>query len=317
MSAGLRGAAVLGLGAHRPALRVDNHEIARRTDSSDEWIRDRSGIVTRGVAGDDESTVDMATSAGGKALAAAGIPAEAVGLVLLATCSMPGPLPGGSPEVASRLGARSAGASDIGAGCAGFTYALSMAADAVRCGTAEHVLVIGSEKLLPMVNPDDRATAFLFGDGAGAAVVGPAEVDGIGRVVWSSDGDQHESLTIHGSPRRLAMNGRAIYRWATTSLPDLARRACAQAGIEPAELAAFVPHQANLRITESVVKALRLPDSVVIARDVVDSGNTSAASVPIALTRLHEQGQVRTGDQVLLLGFGAGLTAAGQVVRCP
>ena len=317
MSAGLRGAAVLGLGAHRPALRVDNHEIARRTDSSDEWIRDRSGIVTRGVAGDDESTVDMATSAGGKALAAAGIPAEAVGLVLLATCSMPGPLPGGSPEVASRLGARSAGASDIGAGCAGFTYALSMAADAVRCGTAEHVLVIGSEKLLPMVDPDDRATAFLFGDGAGAAVVGPAEVDGIGRVVWASDGNQHESLTIHGSPRRLAMNGRAIYRWATTSLPDLARRACAQAGIEPAELAAFVPHQANLRITESVVKALRLPDSVVIARDVVDSGNTSAASVPIALTRLHEQGQVRTGDQVLLLGFGAGLTAAGQVVRCP
>ena len=317
MSAGLRGAAVLGLGAHRPALRVDNHEIARRTNSSDEWIRDRSGIVTRGVAGDDESTVDMATSAGAKALAAAGIPAEAVGLVLLATCSMPGPLPGGSPEVASRLGARSAGASDIGAGCAGFTYALSIAADAVRCGTAEHVLVIGSEKLLPMVDPDDRGTAFLFGDGAGAAVVGPAEVDGIGRVVWASDGDQHESLTIHGSPKRLAMNGRAIYRWATTSLPDLARRACAQAGIEPAELAAFVPHQANLRITESVVKALRLPDSVVIARDVIDSGNTSAASVPLALTRLHEQGKVRTGDQVLLLGFGAGLTAAGQVVRCP
>jgi len=317
VSAGLRGAAVLGLGAHRPALRVDNHEISRRTDSSDEWIRDRSGIVTRGVAGDDESTVDMATSAGAKALAASGVPADAVGLVLLATCSMPGPLPGGSPEVASRLGARSAGASDIGAGCAGFTYALSMAADAVRCGTAEHVLVIGSEKLLPMVDPDDRSTAFLFGDGAGAAVVGPAEVDGIGRVVWASDGDQHESLTIHGSPRRLAMNGRAIYRWATTSLPDLARRACAQAGIEPAELAAFVPHQANLRITESVVKSLGLPDSVVVARDVVDSGNTSAASVPLALTRLHEQGQVRTGDQVLLLGFGAGLTAAGQVVRCP
>ena len=314
---GLRGAAVLGLGAHRPAVRVDNLEIARRTDSSDEWIRDRSGIVTRGVAGDDESTVDMATSAGGKALAAAGVSPDAVGLVLLATCSMPGPLPGGSPEVAYRLGATSAGASDIGAGCAGFTYALSMAADAVRCGSAENVLVIGSEKLLPMVDHDDRGTAFLFGDGAGAAVVGPADVDGIGRVVWASDGDQHDSLTIHGSPRRLAMNGRAIYRWATTSLPDLARRACAQAGIEPAELAAFVPHQANLRITESVVKSLQLPDSVVVARDVVDSGNTSAASVPLALTRLHEQGQVRTGDQVLLLGFGAGLTAAGQVVRCP
>ncbi len=313
----MRGAAVLGLGSHRPALRVDNHEIARRTNSSDEWIRERSGIVTRGVAGDDETVVTMAVSAGGKALAAAGVRPEQLGLILMATCSMPGPLPGGSPEVASRLGATTAGASDIGAGCAGFTYALSLAADAVRCGSAEYVLVIGSEKLLPMVDPDDRGTAFLFGDGAGAAVVGPADVDGIGRVAWATDGEQHAALTIHGSPVRLAMDGRAIYRWATTSLPALARRACANAGIEPAELAAFVPHQANLRITQSVVKSLDLPESVVVARDVVDSGNTSAASVPLALTLLHEQGQIRTGDQVLLLGFGAGLTAAGQVVRCP
>ena len=314
-----RGATLLGLGSHRPALRVDNHEIARRTDSSDTWIRERSGIVTRGVAGADESVVDMATSAGGKALAAAGIEADQVGLVLLATCSMPGPLPGGSPEVASRLGARRAGASDIGAGCAGFTYALSMAADAIRSGSADHVLVIGAEKLVPMLDPDDRGTAFLFGDGAGAVVVGPvdAQADGIGRVVWAQDGDQHGQLVIDGSPLRLSMNGRAIYRWATTALPELARRACAQAGIVPEQLAAFVPHQANLRITESVVKSLALPDSVVVARDVVDSGNTSAASVPLALTQLHEQGQVRQGDLVLLLGFGAGLTAAGQVVRCP
>ncbi|MCW2613852.1 MAG: 3-oxoacyl-(acyl-carrier-protein) synthase [Frankiales bacterium] len=313
----MRAAAVLGLGSHRPALRVDNHAIAARTDSSDEWIRERSGIVTRGVAGDDESTVDMAASAGGKALAAAGIDADAVSLVLLATCSMPGPLPGGSPEVAYRLGATSAGASDVGAGCAGFTYALSMAADAVRTGSADHVLVIGSEKLTPMVDPDDRGTAFLFGDGAGAAVGGAAAVDGIGRGAWATDGEPHAARTHHRTPVQLAMNGRAIYRWATTSLPDLARRACANAGIEPGDLAAFVPHQANLRITESVVKSLKLPASVVVARDVVDSGNTSAASVPLALTRLHEQGEVRTGDQVLLLGFGAGLTAAGQVVRCP
>ena len=170
----MRAAAVLGLGSHRPALRVDNHGIAARTDSSDTWIRERSGIVTRGVAGEDESTVDMAVSAGGKALAAAGVEADAVSLVLMATCSMPGPLPGGSPEVAFRLGAHASGASDIGAGCAGFTYALSMAADAVRTGSADHVLVIGSEKLTPMVDPDDRGTACLFGDGAGAAVVGPA-----------------------------------------------------------------------------------------------------------------------------------------------
>jgi 3-oxoacyl-[acyl-carrier-protein] synthase-3 len=308
---------VLGLGAHRPALREDNLRIAERVGSSDEWIRERSGIVTRGVAAPDESVVDMAVSAGGKALAAAGVQAADVDLVLLATCSMPGPLPGGSPELAHRLGSTSAGATDIGAGCAGFTYALALAADAVRAGSADRVLVVGSEKLLPMVDPDDRTTAFLFGDGAGAAVVGVADTDGIGRVVWANDGGQAERLVIDGSPLRLRMDGRAIYRWAATALPDLARRACAQAGIAPADLAAFVPHQANLRITESVVKSLALPESVVVARDVVDSGNTSAASVPLALTRLVEEGAVRRGDPVLLLGFGAGLTAAGSVIRCP
>lgn len=313
----LTGAGVTGIGAHRPAHREDNLAIAERTASSDTWIRERSGIITRGVAADDESVVDMATSAGGKALAAAGVDAADLGLVLLATCSMPGPLPGGSPEVAYRLGATAAGASDIGAGCAGFAYALSLAADTVRTGTAEHVLVIGSEKLLPMVDPDDRGTAFLFGDGAGAAVVSRSVTEGIGPVVWAHDGDQHANLTIHGTPPRLAMEGRAIYRWATTTLPDLCRRACAEAGIEPSDLAAFVPHQANLRITEYVANALGLPDTVMVARDVVDSGNTSAASVPLALARLVETGEVSTGDPVLLFGFGAGLTAAGQVVLCP
>ncbi|MDP3714669.1 MAG: beta-ketoacyl-ACP synthase 3 [Mycobacteriales bacterium] len=313
----MRGAAVTGVGAHRPARRVDNLAIAERIGSSDEWIRERSGIVTRGVAGDDESVVDMAVSSGGKALAAAGVDPADVGLVLLATCSMPGPLPGGSPEVASRLGATRAGASDIGAGCAGFTYALALAADTVRAGTAQHVLVIGSEKLLPMVDPDDRGTAFLFGDGAGAAVVSAADMDGIGRVAWAHDGDQHALLTIHGTPPRLAMEGQAIYRWATMSLPALARRACEQAGVAVDALQAVVPHQANLRITESVVRSLKLPGTVIVARDVVDSGNTSAASVPLALARLVEEGQVGSGDAVLLLGFGAGLTAAAQVVRLP
>ena len=313
----LAGAAVTGVGAHRPALRADNVAIAERTNSSDAWIRERSGIVTRGVAAQDESVVDMATSAGGKALAAAGVDAADIGLVLLATCSMPGPLPGGSPEVAYRLGASAAGASDVGAGCAGFTYAVGLAADAVRTGTAEHVLVIGAEKLLPMVDHSDRGTAFLFGDGAGAAVVSRSVVEGIGPVVWAHDGDQHGKLTIHGSPPLLAMEGRAIYRWATTSLPALCRQACDEAGIDLADLKAFVPHQANLRITESVVASLGLPETCVVARDVVDSGNTSAASIPLALARLLELGQVASGDPALLFGFGAGLTAAGQVIYLP
>jgi 3-oxoacyl-[acyl-carrier-protein] synthase-3 len=259
----------------------------------------------------------MGTVAGGKALAAAGVDAGDIGLVMLATCSMPGPLPGGAPEIAYRLGAMSAGATDIGAGCAGFAYAVGLAADTVRVGTAEHVLVIGSEKLMPMVDPDDRGSAFLFGDGAGAVVVSRAETDGIGPVVWAHDGEQHARLVIHGSPPLLAMEGRSIFRWATTSLPDLCRRACDAAGISLEDLKAFVPHQANLRITDSVVAKLALPDSVAIARDVCDSGNTSAASVPLALARLVELGEVASGDPALLVGFGAGLTAAAQVVHCP
>ena len=313
----LRAAALTGQGAHRPAHREDNTAVAERTGSSDTWIRERTGIVTRGVAGEDESVVDMGVSAGGKALASAGVDPADVGLVLLATCSMPGPLPGGSPELAARLGARSAGTSDVAAGCAGFTYALALAADAVRTGTADHVLVVGSEKLLPLVDPHDRGTAFIFGDGAGAVVVSAADTDGIGPVVWSHDGDQADRLAIEGTPLYFRMEGRAVYRWATTTLPDLARRACARAGVAVEDLAAFVPHQANLRITESVVKALGLPATVAVARDIVDSGNTSAASIPLALARLVEEGQVRSGDLALLLGFGAGLTAAGQVVRVP
>jgi len=313
----MTGASITGVGAHRPAHREDNTAVALRTDSSDEWIRDRTGIVTRGVAGPDEGVVDMAVWSGEKALAAAGVDAADVDLVVLATCSMPGPLPGGSPEVASRLGANRAGAYDMGAGCAGFTYALALARDSIRSGSCKTVLITASERLLDVVNPVDRGTAFLFGDGAGAVVVQATEQDGIGPVVWLQDGSQAHTLEIRGTPLHLSMEGRAIYRWATTSLPAVAREACERAGIEVSDLAAFVPHQANLRITESLVKSLRLSPSVAVARDVVDSGNTSAASVPLALARLVELGEVSTGDPMLLLGFGAGLTAAGQVVRCP
>jgi 3-oxoacyl-(acyl-carrier-protein) synthase III len=310
-------AAILGLGSHRPAHREDNHEIAGRTDSSDEWIRDRSGIVTRGIAGDGESVVEMAVSAGGKALAAAGIDAKDVDLVVVATCTLTHAVPGAAASVASALGTGGSGAFDLVAACAGFTYGVGIAADSVRGGSAKHVLVVGSEKFTDILDPYDRGTAFLFGDGAGAAVVGVAEHDGIGPVVWSSDGDQADVLRTESYPPLLRMEGRAVYRWATSSVPDMARRAVAAAGLELSDLAAFVPHQANLRITDSLVKSLKLPESVVVARDVVDSGNTSAASVPLALCRLVEEGQVRRGDPVLLLGFGAGLTAAGQVVRCP
>lgn len=310
-------AALLGLGSHRPARREDNTAIAERLDSTDAWIRERSGIATRGIAGSDETVVEMAISAGGKALAAAGVDPVDVGLVMVATCTLTHAVPGAAARVAAGLGLRTAGALDLGAACAGFTYGLALAADTVRCGTAANVLVIGSEKFSDIIDPSDRSTAFLFGDGAGAGVVGRSDVDGIATPVWCCDGEQADILRTVGSPPLLQMEGQAVYRWATTTLPDLARRACAAAGMAPQDLAAVVPHQANLRITESLVRALRLPESVVVARDIVDSGNTSAASIPLALDRLRQTGQVNRGDSVLLLGFGAGLTAAGQVVRCP
>ena len=313
----MKAAALLGLGAHRPARREDNTAIAQRTGSSDEWIRSRSGIVTRGVAGPGESVVEMAVSAGAKALAGAGVAPADVDLVLVATCTLTHLVPGAAAAVAAGLGTGGSGAVDLGAACAGFTYGLSFAADAVRVGSASTVLVVGSERFSDVIDPYDRGTAFLFGDGAGAAVVGRSADDGLGPVVWCSDGEQAGVLRTEGFPPVVRMEGRAVYRWATTSVPDLARRACEAAGLQPGDLAAFVPHQANLRIIESIVRSLDLPASVVVARDVVDSGNTSAASVPLALTRLVELGQVRTGDPVLLVGFGAGLTAAGQVVRCP
>jgi 3-oxoacyl-[acyl-carrier-protein] synthase-3 len=313
----VRAAALTGLGSHRPARREDNTAVAERTGSSDAWIRERSGIVTRGVAAPEETVVEMAVSAGGKALAAAGVDPREVGLVLVATCTLTQPVPGASASVAARLGATAAGALDLGAACAGFTYGVALAADAVAAGSAEHVLVVGSERFSDIVDPHDRGTAFLFGDGAGAAVVSASTERGVFPAVWSSDGASADVLRTVGAPPVLEMEGRAVYRWATASVPDLVRRACAAAGLELSDLAAFVPHQANLRITESVVRSLRLPDSVVVARDVVDSGNTSAASVPLALDRLVELGQVRRGDPVLLAGFGAGLTAAAQVVRCP
>ena len=313
----MRAAALTGLGAHRPATVVDNTAIAERLDSTDAWIRERSGIVTRGVAGPGESVVEMAVSAGGKALAAAGVGAADVGLVMVATCTMTHAVPGAAARVAAALGLTAAGALDLGAACAGFTYGLSLAADSVRCGTTDNVLVIGSERFSDIVDPHDRSTAFLFGDGAGAGVVSASAVDGISPAVWCSDGGQAHVLRTESHPPVLRMEGQAVYRWATTLLPDLARRTCERAGVAIADLAAVVPHQANLRITDALARALQLPPHVVVARDVVDSGNTSAASIPLALARLLETGQVHRGDAVLLLGFGAGLTAAGQVVRCP
>ncbi|TDE56392.1 ketoacyl-ACP synthase III [Nonomuraea mesophila] len=310
------GGRVLAFGHYQPAHVVTNDDLAKTMATDDEWIRSRVGIKERRVAPDGESLEDMATIAGGKALAASGLSPEDVDLVIVATCTLETQIPNASAIVAHRLGIESPGAFDVNAACAGFCYALGTASAAVRAGSARNVLVIGAEKLSQWIDWTDRSTAVIFADGAGAAVVAPSETPGIGPVVWGSAGDKSEAISIKDRTDYLRQEGQTVFRWATTALHPVALEACSRAGVDPSELAAFVPHQANLRIIEAIARKLGA-DQAVIARDIVTSGNTSAASIPLALSRMVERGEIRTGDLALVLGFGAGLTYAGQVIEIP
>ncbi len=325
---GRPGSRIMSVGSYRPARVVDNHEISARIDSSDEWIRERSGIVTRHFAAPDESVTDMALAASSKALASAGIAPEQVGMVLVATVTHPYQTPSSAAELAFRLGALDAGALDVAAACAGFCYAVGLADTIVRTGSSDYVLVVGVEKLSDFLNLDDRGSAFIFGDGAGAVVVGPSDHPGIGPVVWGADGGQKDAITMTQSwaeyrthPAEefptLVMAGQQVFRWAVGEVGKVCRAALDAAGVTADDLVAFIPHQANMRITDAIVRSLKLPEHVVIARDIETTGNTSAASVPLALDRLVETGQVPSGGLALLVGFGAGLAYAAQVVELP
>ncbi|TNM30590.1 beta-ketoacyl-ACP synthase III [Streptomyces sedi] len=321
------GARILGLGTYRPSTVVDNAQVAGPIDSSDEWIRRRSGIASRRFAGPDETVVSMASESAVKALAAAGIAPEAVDAVLVASMSHLEQAPAAAPRIAHLIGAGTAGAADVGAACAGFCYVLALGDALVRSGAARHVVVIGAEKMSDIVDPTDRGTAFLFGDGAGAVVLGPSDRPGIGPPVWGAEGDRHRMIAhdrswLEARDRpapwpALRMAGPEVFRWATGSVPGIARRALEAAGLEPGDLAAFIPHQANARIIDAVARSLGLPPHVVVARDVVTSANTSAASIPLAMDSLASRGELPSGGKALLVGFGAGLVYAAQVVELP
>ncbi len=311
------GARVLGVGAYRPRRRVTNDELSQTMDTNDEWIQTRVGIAERRWAEPDETLVEMSVAAGGKALAASGLAAEDVDLVIVASASLPTQIPGVGPEVAHRLGMRRPGAYDVNAGCAGFCYALSAAADAIRAGSARTALVVGAERLSDVTDLTDRGTAVIFADGAGAMVLTAGDEPGVGPVVWGSDGDQRDAIAIPLGTNALTMAGQAVYRWATTKLTDTLQAAMDQAGVTAADIDVFAPHQANLRIIELMAKRLGLGEDTVIARDIVQAGNTSSASVPLAISALLESGEARSGDLCLVLGYGAGLTFAGQVLRLP
>ncbi|NLU83682.1 beta-ketoacyl-ACP synthase III [Rhodococcus sp. HNM0569] len=328
MPAGVRQAAMLGLGVHRPERVVSNDEICELIDSNDEWIRTRTGIRNRRFAEPKESVIDMSVPAAQKALEAAGVEPEQIGAVIVATSTYVMQTPPAAAVVADRLGTKGPAAFDLGGGCAGFCTALALASDMVRGGSSDKVLVIGVEQMSVTTDPYDRSTRFIFGDGAGAVVVGATDAAGIGPVSWGSDGSQADAIVQEpgwldfidnptGPRPFIKMAGTAVFRWAAFEMGKVALDAVEKAGLSVDDLDAFVPHQANARITEVIARSMKLPETVPVADDIEETGNTSAASVPLAMEAMLRKGEAKAGDTALLLAFGAGLSYAAQVVTLP
>ncbi|MEU9300004.1 beta-ketoacyl-ACP synthase III [Streptomyces sp. NPDC048269] len=313
----MTGSRVVALGHYQPARVLTNEDLSAMVDTTDEWIRSRVGIRTRHIAGPDEPVDELAFQAAGKALAGAGLSPDEIDLVLVATSTAIDRSPNMAARVAAKLGMGAGPAvMDLNVVCSGFTHALATADHAIRAGSATRALVIGADKMTEITDWNDRTTCVLTGDGAGAAVVEAAEEPGIGPVLWGSVPEMGNAVRIEGTPPVFAQEGQSVYRWTTSQLPPLARKVCEKAGVLPEELAAVVLHQANLRIIEPLAAKIGAVNAVV-ARDVVDSGNTSAASIPMALSKLVQRGEIPTGAPVLLFGFGGNLSYAGQVIRCP
>jgi 3-oxoacyl-[acyl-carrier-protein] synthase-3 len=325
--AGARYARLLGVGAYRPRRVVDNAEICRYIDSSDEWIRSRTGIVSRRWAGPDETLGAMAEQAAGKAIAAAGITPGDITCVIAATFTHLMQTPAVATEIAHRIGARNAAGFDISAGCAGFVHGVVLAADSVRA-RGGHVLVVGVERMSDILDLTDRSTAFIFGDGAGAVVVGPSDTPGLGPAVWGADGSQADAIRQsvpwdvlrkepgHAFPA-LRQDGQRVFRWAVYEMSRVALRALEAAGVAPGDLDAFIPHQANERIIDSMTRSMGLPSRVTVAKDIVTSGNTSGASIPLAMEAVLSSGAAVSGGTALLIGYGAGLSYAALVATLP
>ena len=320
---GARHAGILGIGSYRPSRVIPNAEVVDAIDSSDEWIQQRSGIKQRRWATPEETVQVMSVAAARAAIDRAGIDSRQIDCVIVATVTHLIQTPAIATAIAHELGTDQAAAFDISAACAGFCHGVAMAADMVRGGSAGHVLVIGVERLSDLTDVGDRGTAFIF-----AAIVGPTDSPGLGPVVWGSDGEQFElirqredwrDVIASDNPRmpHLVMQGNAVFRWASYSMAKIGQLALDRAGVGIDDLDVFVPHQANMRITDAMARAMKLPDRVRIARDIAEQGNTSAASIPLALDRMIQEGEARSGDTALLIAFGAGLAYAAQVVIVP
>ncbi|MGP5013871.1 beta-ketoacyl-ACP synthase III [Glutamicibacter ardleyensis] len=338
--------AILGTGSFRPDVVVTNDDVCQWIDSSDEWIRQRTGIITRHRADANTSVLDMAQGAAQAALEDAGISAAQLDTVIVATVTFPHATPSAAAALADRLGATPAPAYDISAACAGYCYAIAQADALVRSGLAQHVLVVGVEKLSDYIDNTERTISFLLGDGAGAVIVGASPVPGISPSVWGSDGSKWNAISMTHSQLELRdsllgatellesavdepleelanpwptlrQDGQTVFRWAVWEMAKMAREALAEAGLKAENLAAFIPHQANMRIIDELAKQLKLPDTVLVARDIAENGNTSAASIPMAMDRMRKAHPQLSGKFALQIGFGAGLVFGAQVVLLP
>ena len=318
---------ILALGAARGDVTVPNDDLVGPIDSSDEWIRQRTGIVTRTRVSKGVDAVDLAETAAKEALAKAGISPDQLGAIVVSTISNVAVTPSMAALLADRIGATPAPAYDVSAACAGYVYGIAQADALVRAGAAEYVLVVGAEKLSQFVSPTDRTISFLLGDGAGAVIIGPADEPGISASVWGSDGSKWDAVGMSGTIEQyldgeipwptMRQDGQTVFRWAVWEMAKVAKQALEAAGVTADELAAFIPHQANMRIIDELAKQLGLPEHVLIGRDIETTGNTSAASIPLATHRLLEEHPELSGGLALQIGFGAGLVYGAQVVRLP
>ncbi|MGB4272734.1 MAG: beta-ketoacyl-ACP synthase III [Propionicimonas sp.] len=319
-------ARILSVGAATPSRVIDNEYLLQYIDSSDEWITQRTGIRERRWIGEDEDIKTLSLTAGRQAIERAGVDVAEIDAVILSTISHSHQTPALAPQLATELGLTDAAAFDISAACAGFSYGLAQAEALVRSGQARYVLLIAGETISEITDLTDRGTAFLFGDGAGAVLVGPSETNGIGPVVWGSDGSQAgviwqtkswQDAVADGTWPKLGMDGRAVFKWATGFIAQAAKKALEEAGITADQLDVFIPHQANNRITDTLLRYLKLPENVVVARTIQTLGNNSAATIPMAMDALLASGEAKSGQTALIIGFGAGLVYAGQVITLP
>ncbi|MGN6501532.1 MAG: beta-ketoacyl-ACP synthase III [Pseudolysinimonas sp.] len=324
---GSTGSQILGLGAARGDLVVPNSELVEAIDSSDEWIRQRTGIITRKRARKGVDAIDLAETASLEALKNAGVAASDIDAVIVSTISNVAVTPSMSALLAERIGAAPAPAYDVSAACAGYTYGIAQADALIRSGAAKYVLVVGAEKLSQYVHPNDRSISFLLGDGAGAAVLGPSDDPGVSATVWGSDGSKWDAVGMNATFEEyldkvkpwptMRQDGQTVFRWAVWEMAKVAKQALEAAGITVDDLDAFIPHQANMRIIDELAKQLKLPEHVKVGRDIETTGNTSAASIPLATHRLLEENPDLHGCLDLQFGFGSGLVYGAQVVRLP